>query len=411
MPDPFARSEVAVSKLEFRDIADIDYPIIDADAHVNEPPDLWQTRVPSKLRDRAPKVEHRDDGDYWSFDDGKRSRPLGFTAVAGLSYLDFKPAGITYAETRPGSWDTKARLIDMDIDGIHAQVLYPSVTLAGAKMYAEADERELQLACVRAYNDWLAEMCQDSDGRLIPQAIMPTTNVEDLLAEAERALGLGHKGLVISTFPNGTLEPDVVVDEPFWRFCEEADVPAAVHIGSFMPQSPSARAPNFTERAFLGKSGATKAGSHTIPVASEMLFAGFIERFPKIKVLLVEANIGWIPTLVEQIDDMYLRYRFFTGRAELDRWMPSELFHRNMWATFMKDSVGVDLRYRMNMNHIMWSTDYPHTGCNWPNSRVTIEYLFRGLPADEVKLFLHTNVKRLYNLDHIPDTLPHANLP
>src|ERR1700693_5846452 len=72
-----------VSKLEFRDLADIDYPIIDSDAHVNEPPDLWQTRVPAKLRDRAPKVEHRDDGDYWSFDDGKRTRPLGFTAVAG----------------------------------------------------------------------------------------------------------------------------------------------------------------------------------------------------------------------------------------------------------------------------------------------------------------------------------------
>jgi hypothetical protein len=151
-----------VAKSVFRDIADIDYPIIDADAHVNEPPDLWQDRVPAKLRDRAPKVVHTDDGDWWSFDDGKRTRPLGFTAVAGLSYLDFKPSGITYEQTRPGSWDTKARLIDMDIDGIHAQVLYPSVTLAGAKVYAGPDDRELQLACVRAYNDWLADMCSSS---------------------------------------------------------------------------------------------------------------------------------------------------------------------------------------------------------------------------------------------------------
>jgi predicted TIM-barrel fold metal-dependent hydrolase len=395
-----------VAKSVFRDIADIDYPIIDADAHVNEPPDLWQDRVPTKLRDRAPKVVHTDDGDWWSFDDGKRMRPLGFTAVAGLSYLDFKPSGITYEQTRPGSWDTKARLIDMDIDGIHAQVLYPSVTLAGAQVYAGPDDRELQLACVRAYNDWLADMCSGSEGRLIPQAIMPTTNIDDVVAEAERALGLGHKGMVISAFPNGSLDPDMSVDEPFWRLCEDANVPACVHIGSFIPVSSNMPMPSFRDRAFLGKAGATKAGSHTIPVASDLLFAGIFERSPRLKVLLVESNIGWIPTLLEQIDDMYLRYRFFTAQAEHDRWLPSEMFHRHVWATFMKDSVGMDLRYRMNLNHIMWSTDYPHTGCNWPNSRVQIEYLFRGLPLDEVKQFLHSNAKRLYNLDHISDVLP-----
>ncbi len=400
-----------MNKPVFKDIADIDYPIIDADAHVNEPPDLWQTRVPSKLRERAPKVIHQDDGDWWSFDDGKRMRPVGLTAVAGLSYLDFKPEGIRYADTRPGSWDTKARLVDMDIDGIHAAVLYPSVTLAGAKIYGEAEDRDLQLACVRAYNDWLAEMCEGSDGRLIPQAILPTTNVDDMVAEAERAVGLGHKGVVISTFPNGTLDADFAVDEPFWRFCEEADVPAAVHIGSFMPHNPNMKMPNMREAAFLGKSGATKSGGNTIPVAASLLFAGFLERFPKIKVLLVESNIGWIPTLLEQTDDMFMRYRFFTGQAEHYRWLPSEMFHRNIWATFMIDSVGMDLRYRMNLNHIMWSTDYPHTGCDWPNSRTVIERMFRGLPTDEVKLFLHDNVKRLYNLEHIPDTLPHAHLP
>jgi predicted TIM-barrel fold metal-dependent hydrolase len=398
-----------VTKQVLNDIADIDYPIIDADAHVNEPPDLWQSRVPAKLRDRAPKVEHREDGDWWSFNDGKRKRPLGFTATAGLSYLDYKAEGIRYSETRAASWDTKARLVDMDIDGIHAQVLYPSVTLAGAKVYA--DDRELQLACVRAYNDWLAEMCEGSDGRLIAQAIMPTTNVEDMVTEAKRAVGLGHKGLVISTFPNGSLTPDITIDEPFWQFCQEADVPAAIHIGSFLPDNPNQAMPNFHEAAFLGKAGATKAGGSTIPVAANLLFAEFIDKFPKIKVLLVEANIGWIPTLLEQIDDMFLRYRFYTEQAENFRWMPSELFHRNIWATFMIDSVGMDLRYRMNLNHIMWSTDYPHSGNDWPNSRVVIERLFRGLPSEEVKLFLHTNVKRLYNLDHIPDQLPHAMLP
>ena len=126
----------------FTEVASIDYPIIDSDAHVNEPPNLWQERVPSRLRDRAPKLMHTADGDVWSFDDGKKLRPLGLTATAGLSYLQFRPSGMKYDTIRPGSFDTAARLFDLDADGIYAQVLYPSVTLAGARTYSE--DRVLQ---------------------------------------------------------------------------------------------------------------------------------------------------------------------------------------------------------------------------------------------------------------------------
>ena len=149
----------------FYDFASIDYPILDADAHVNEPPELWQSRVPEKWKARAPRVEHTEHGDMWNFDDGARIRPVGLTATAGKSYLDFAPAGGRYETMRPGSFDTAARLQDMDIDGIHTQVLYPSVTLSGAAMYAS--EPELQKVCVRAYNEWLAEFCEGSDGRLV----------------------------------------------------------------------------------------------------------------------------------------------------------------------------------------------------------------------------------------------------
>ena len=96
---------------------------------------------------------------------------------------------------------------------------------------------------------------------------------------------------------------------------------------------------------------------------------------------------------------MFLRYRWFTGATEKMRAMPSELFHRNLWATFRVDTVGMELRYRMNGRHLLWSTDYPHTGCDWPNSRVTIERVFRGLPLDEVNAFVHGNARELYDID------------
>ena len=176
----------------FWEVASIDYPILDADAHVNEPPDTWQARVPQRLRERAPKVLHTDRGDVWSFDDGKRLRPLGLTATAGLSYLQFRAEGYRYTDIRPGSFDPNARLADLDADGIYAQILYPSVTLAGARTYTE--DRELQTACVRAYNEWLLDFCKPSGGRLIPQAIIPTTGIADATTELEWAIKHGHKG-------------------------------------------------------------------------------------------------------------------------------------------------------------------------------------------------------------------------
>jgi predicted TIM-barrel fold metal-dependent hydrolase len=117
----------------------------------------------------------------------------------------------------------------------------------------------------------------------------------------------------------------------------------------------------------------------------------------------VEANIGWIPAMLEQADDMFLRYRWFTGTAQSLPTMPSRIFHRNCWATFMIDTVGMDLRHRLNVDHLMWSTDYPHTGTDWPNSRVTIARVFHGVPHDQVKKMLYGNCKTLYRLDQIPD--------
>jgi predicted TIM-barrel fold metal-dependent hydrolase len=386
----------------FSEVASIDYPIIDADAHVNEPPDTWQDRVPAALRERAPKVVRVDGGDMWSFDDGKRMRPVGLTATAGLSYLDYKSSGITYESMRPGSFDPKARLADLDADGIWAQVLYPSVTLAGAKAYG--DDPDLQRACVQAYNDWLAEFCEAGAGRLIGQAILPATGVDDMISELERGLALGHRGAVVSTFPNGSLDPEPA-DDRFWALASEAGVPIAVHIGSFVRSAPTAMN-RMDSLAFIATAGASKAGAHTLPVACDLLFSGIFERFPQLKIVLVESNIGWIPTLLEQLDDMFLRYRWFTGAAEQLPTMPSRTFYRSFWATFMIDTVGIELRHRMNLDHLMWSTDYPHTGSDWPNNRVSIERNFRGVPTDEVRKMLHGNCKALYGLDHIPEVLP-----
>ncbi len=380
----------------FWETASIDYPVIDADAHVNEPPDLWQKRVPRKLLDRAPKLESTDDGEVWSFDEGKRFRPLGLTATAGLGFPDFRPRGRTYADIRPGSFELKPRLEDMDIDGIDYQVLYPSITLTGAATYAE--DAELQHACVRAYNDWLIELCEPSGGRLLPLAIIPTTGTKDATEELLRATQDGHRGVIISAFPNGSLEP-MDEDDAFWEAAASANIPISIHIGSFSLNTSGGRHPEYESREFLAGAGATKAGMHAMDTASLLIYSGVFERFADLKLILVESNIGWIPTFLEQSDDMFRRYRFFSQALHQMTRMPSDIFHSNIWATFMMDTVGLELRHRLNVDHLMFSTDYPHSGCDWPMSRGVIEKTFRGIPKTEVRKMLCDNAARLYSID------------
>ena len=157
-------------------------------------------------------------------------------------------------------------------------------------------------------NQWLTEFCDDSDGRLLPLSIVPATGIDDAVAELEWGLKNGHRGAVISMFPNGSHDPKPE-DDRFWGFAEEAGIPISVHIGGFMPDDwgPQQTSDWHTLR-FIGSACWTKAGGQTLGTVCDLLFAGIWDRFPGLKLILVEANIGWIPSLLEQSDDMFSRF-------------------------------------------------------------------------------------------------------
>jgi predicted TIM-barrel fold metal-dependent hydrolase len=241
---------------------------------------------------------------------------------------------------------------------------------------------------------------------------MPTTGIDDTLAELDLAMKGAHRGAVLSAFPNGSLQPRAE-DDPFWSRAQEARFPIAVHIGSFLKRQPGGGGGDAGRRdkvwspslAFVSRAAWTKAGGQTLDVACDLLFSGIFQRFPGLRMVLVEANIGWIPTLLEQSDDMFRRYRWWTGAHQEMSQLPSQIFHRNFYATFMVDRAGIELRHRLNLDHIMWSTDYPHSGTDWPNSSVTIERVFQGVPQGEVRRMLRDNCVALYGLDGVPETL------
>src|SRR6478752_3191091 len=204
-----------------------DYRVIDADSHVNEPADVWQPRVPAKLRDLAPRMVEVDGGKVgWSFEGGRRIHRVT-SACAGIDETAYTSDGVRWDEIRPASYDPKARLAEMELDMIQAQVLYPSLA---PQPESFGTDRELQTACVRAYNDWIHEFAQFAPDRLVAMPMAPATGVDDMLAEWRRIAARGDRGFVISGYPSGDVVP-TEADERFWSEVQDWDYSVHIHFG------------------------------------------------------------------------------------------------------------------------------------------------------------------------------------
>lgn len=371
----------------------MEYRIIDADAHIHEPADTWHRRLPARLRDRAPKQIALDGGRIgWSFDGSTNVKPLSLLACAGLDSTEYEDRGTPMERIRPASYDPHLRLEEMEYDMIQAQVLYPSIALTGAHMYSS--DRELQNLCVQAYNDWLYEFCEPAPDRLLGLPIGPMTGVEDLILEWKRVADRGAKGIIISSYPNGGnfAKPE---DERFWAEVQEWDYPVHIHFG-FMSANAGASGAPPSGVSYMTSSFLSGFGASVFKPVADIVYGGLFEEFPKLKVVAVETGIGWIPHYKEWMDDNFLRHRWHTG-VHLKR-MPSEYFADHIWATFITDPHGIESRHKIGVDHIMWSTDYPHSNSDWPNSQRTLAYELRNVPAHEKQMIIRDNAASLYKL-------------
>jgi Amidohydrolase len=173
----------------------VDNEIVSADSHINEPPDLWTKAAPAGLADRVPRVVEIPQGDAWIVAPGAAVRPVGTSAVAGTKPEDYMKEPVTYKKMRPGSFDPAARLEDMTIDSVQAEVLYPGIA-RGLGRFADAESR---LFCAQVYNDWIAEFQRAEPSRLVGLAVLPPLDDGDnAVRELERAHSLGLKGALLS---------------------------------------------------------------------------------------------------------------------------------------------------------------------------------------------------------------------
>jgi uncharacterized protein len=357
------------------------YRLISADGHVNEPPDLWTSRVPASLRDRAPRIERFEEGDAWVIEGVSDPINFGMNACAGLPPEEMK-GWARFEDLRRGGWDPVARLDEMDADGVDAEMLYPTPRLSGA-IFANPDV-EYHLAMVRAYNDWLSEFVAEAPERFGGLAIVPNRGVENACAEIERVLDRpGMRGVVMGCYPNGTLSIEPEDDKVFGMLAERG-VPLSIHVSltQSMPVAHRAKLPGYG-RFF-------DAPNRMI----EMIFAGVFDRFPELDVFFAETDFGWVPYVKEQIDNNYQRLEP-VSRFGLQM-LPSEYIERHFHFGYMTDTFGIRNLEYIGAERVLWSNDYPHISADWPYSWRTIQSSFSGVSPEARRLILAGNAQRLY---------------
>ena len=362
------------------------YKLISGDSHINEPPDLWSKRIAAEFRDRAPRMEHLEQGDGWIIEGALDPINFGANCNVGLP-PEQRPAWIRWEDVRPGGYDPAARLGEQDQDGVDAEILYPTPRISNQQFF-NTDDHAFHIASIRAYNDWLSEYASYDPERLWGVAMLPNVGVDEAVKELDRVMKLpGFRGVVIGQFPQGGEEISDE-DDALWARLEEAGIPVSVHVGFAL--SPAG------DKARMGRQRSTGAlRFFDAPIRSmQFVEAGVFDRFPNLHLVLVEVDSSWIPYVVEQIEDRFKR-QSAALRPDIKR-LPSEYFADNIFSTFITDRYGVHNREAIGVTQMLWSSDYPHSGADWPNSWRTIDDHFAGVPEDEKHAILAGNALRLY---------------
>ena len=354
--------------------------LISADSHINEPADLWTSRVAAKWRDRVPRVERFEEGDAWVIEGMPGPMPIGLNACAGQDPR-LRQNWVRFDEIRTGGWDPAARAKEIEIAGVDAEVLYPTPRVY--QTTTANNDPEMHLALVQAYNDWLHEYASYDLHRFRALPILPNRGVDQALAEIARVGGRPSTGgFLIGAYPGGTLQPRPE-DDPVFAALDEQGHTLNIHV------SLSTSLPAMLNTLALPAAGRfTGATGHLI----DLIFSGVFDRFPNLNLVFAEVDCGWLPYFKEQLDDGYYRYRF---RFDLKK-LPSEYIEQHVHFTWVTDTFGVNNRHQIGVDKMLWSSDYPHGNSNYPNAWSATQASMAAVPLHEKQLMLVGNAQRLY---------------
>lgn len=379
--------------------------LISVDDHILEPPNLWVDRVAAKDRDRAPHMEVDDSGmDVWVYD-GKRMPSSGLSAVVGKSKEEFSPEPLNYSEMRPGCYDAKARIEDMDRSGVLASLCFPTLPRFCGQLFMEASDREFGLQCLQIYNDWLVEeWCGVAPGRYIPLMLIPMWDPKLAVTEMERMAAKGVTAFAFSENPEPLGLPTIHDADHYWdpvmAAANELEMVASMHVGS------SSQLPRICNDApFMAN--LTWGATRTSGTMLSWLFSGLFQRYPNLKIALSEGEVGWMPYFLERAEQVLDKQRYWVKRgtkfmghagneADLDTLDIRETFRNHIFGCIIEDRHAIKSLDEIGEDNVMCETDYPHSDSTWPDCIDVARDTMKDLPENVQYKLLRGNAERLY---------------
>ena len=368
--------------------------LLSVDDHLIEPPHVWTDRLPRKYLEDGPRIvqfprEGKPPMHQWVYE-GRSYPNIGLNAVAGKSPEEFGVDPVRYDDMIPGCYDPKARLADMDIDGVHAMLCFPSFPRFCGTVFLEGTDKDLALLSIQAWNDFsLDEWCATDPARFIPMMISPLWDTQLMVAEIERNSAKGCRAVGLPDNPMNLGLPSFHTPhwDPVWSALEETNMTAVMHFGSGGMPPPTAPEAPFAVMVTL-------MGTTSMAAAIELVFSPVFHKHPNLKVAFSEGGIGWMPYLIERADYVWRKHKYYQNIHPTIA--PSELFRRNIAGCFIEDEVGVAMRHQIGIDNITWECDYPHSDSFWPKSRARAEEMLASVPDEDAAKIVELNARRWY---------------
>ena len=332
--------------------------VIDCDSHVMEPPDLWLEYLEQRFRDRAIRIETDADG-IEELIIGEQVVLRERLAALGGAHIDrikLFTQPLKYVDgCPPASFDPAARVAMLDEWRVDRGVLFPTIGI----LPFPTKDNDLANAYCRAYNSWQADFSTGIRDRVVPIAAVNWHDVDEAAKELDRCLELGFGGLFVPPETIGDKRPSDPHFDPLWSRCEEAAIPACLHVivrfeGAAIPFSGWHRVPGPGGPTFGFGLGAT---GQLIPAMASLVLDGVLERFARLKIVSVEAGCGYAAYLMDRLDE---KFHFFNAMSPL-KMKPSEYIQRNCYFVAEPEERTIDAMLDLvGEDHILWGSDFPH---------------------------------------------------
>lgn len=379
--------------------------VIDADAHIDPPYDMWKDYLPANLRDQAPYIEEGEEHDWVVFEGNRR--PLRMISnQAGRAGKDYKMFG-KLSELR-AAWDPAQRLADMDEDGMDAAILFGGGPLG-------TFNNDLYMASYEAYSRWVMDFCAADKRRLVPIGYVPMRDVDETVKYLKMLADMGFRAVNLPAFPqnpdawsttsgikalkegqvsaltgdaHGKLQYWQPEFDKLWSVMSDLNLVLTMHLGG--------RVPRFGEKQYFLPDMPMSKMAMAEPIAI-FIFNAIFQRFPKLRMASVESGVGWFAWFTEYITRTWEKQRFWTESSLTEP--PSYFMDRNVYGSFIQDRTGILNRDLPGGGNIMWSSDYPHSETTFPHSHDIIARDFEGIPEADINMIVYERARQLYSID------------